>query len=93
MPKVYSSKYDRKIAAFRKWFCGKRNEESITLDMLSRQMGITKQSLSNKTRVKGSDQSVITYKDLLIFFDAVGATDQEILHYMRIGERRERSEE
>lgn len=89
MPKVYSSKYERKIAAFRKWFSGRRASEGISQEDLARKMGIGQASVSAKIKVAGYDQTNLTYKDLLILFDAVNATDQEILHYMRIGRREE----
>ena len=87
MPKLYYSDYEKKIAAFRKWFKGRCASEGIRQKDLAAKLGLHQVAISNKVRVKGYDQSAITYKDLLVFFDSVNATDEEILHYMRMDRR------
>lgn len=87
MPKAYLNDYDRKIASFRAWFKGKRAEKNINQDMLTRKTGRCQSAESRKLRVKGYGQSEITYKDLLIYFEMVDATDDEILRYMKIGRK------
>lgn len=84
MPKVYTNEYDRKIYAFRRWFKGKRAIENITLISLGRKMGCSHVAVSKKVNPKGEGQTEITYRDLLLFFKEVGATDEEILRYMRL---------
>lgn len=83
MPKVFASELERKIYQFRKWFKGKRAMENVTQIALAREMGVSQQSVSNKITTSGTG-SEITYKDLLIFFREVNATDEEILKYMKL---------
>lgn len=83
MPKLYASDYAKKIAAFRRWFKGKRAEEEVNQADLARKLGIGQTAVSAKLSVNGSD-SAITYRDLLCFFRAVNATDEEIIRYMRL---------
>lgn len=84
MPKIYENDYERKISAFRKWHRGKRAMEGIRQEDLARERGVTTASISAKLRVKGSNQTTITYEDLLCFFKAVNATPEEIVHYMTL---------
>ena len=84
MPKAYFNDYDRKIASFRAWFKGKRAEKDINQAYLARKLGTTQATVSRKIQPRGDKQVDITYKELLIFFKEVGATDEEILRYMKI---------
>ena len=84
MPKAYFNDYDRKIASFRAWFKGKRAEKDINQEYLARKIGATQATVSRKIQPRGDKQVDITYKELLIFFKEVGATDEEILRYMKI---------
>ena len=83
MPKLYASEYDRKITAFRRWFKGKRAEEDVNQADLARKLGIGQTAVSSKLSVNGSD-SAITYRDLLCFFKAVNANDEDILRFMKL---------
>lgn len=83
MPKVFASELERKIYQFRKWFKGKRAMENVTQIALARELGVSQQSVSNKITTSGTGTE-ITYKDLLILFKAVGASDEEILRYMKL---------
>ena len=83
MPKVFASEVERKINTFRKWFKGKRAMENISQIALARKLGLSQQAVSNKITTSGTG-SEITYKDLLIFFREVNATDEEILKYMKL---------
>lgn len=82
MPKIYVNEYERRISAFRRWYRGKRAEEGISQADLARELGIGQTAVSAKLKVNGSDQSVITYRDLLCFFKAVKATPEEIVRFM-----------
>ena len=84
MPKVYANEFDRKICAFRRWFKGKRAMQNITLIGLARKMGCSHVSVSKKVNPNGEGQTEITYRDLLLFFKEVKATDDEILRYMKL---------
>ena len=84
MPKVYANEYDRKIYAFRRWFKGKRAMNNITLTALARKKGVSHAAESNKLKTTGSNQTEITYRDLLLYFKEAGATDEEILYFMRV---------
>ncbi|MBR1853412.1 MAG: helix-turn-helix transcriptional regulator [Lachnospiraceae bacterium] len=84
MPKVFQSDCDRKIYAFRRWFKGKCRSKDITQAQLARKMGIAQASLSYKMQTAGNNSTQITYRDLLCFFREVNATDEEILHYMKL---------
>ena len=84
MPKVYMNDFDKKIYAFRLWFKGKRAMLNITLAELAREKGVSHASESNKLRTKGNNQTEITYRDLLLYFDKSEASDEEILRYMRL---------
>lgn len=84
MPKVYMNEYDRKIYAFRRWFKGKRAMNNITLNALAKKKGVSHTSESKKLKTTGDNQAEITYRDLLLYFKEVRATDEEILHYMRV---------
>lgn len=80
MPKVILDPYKRKHEAFLRWFKGKRAECSVTQKDLAEEVRCTQAEISNKTTGK----AVITYKDLLIFFKEVDATDEEIVRMMRL---------
>lgn len=84
MPRVILDAYERKIDSFRRWFAGKRIENDITQEMLADKLNCSQVTISHKTRKNGKDHTQITYKDLLVFFDSVGATDEEIIKYMRM---------
>ena len=84
MPRVYASEYDRTISAFRRWFKGKCAMENITQTFLAGELEITQSSVSSKIQPNGNKQSAITYKDLLCFFKAVNASDEEILQFMKM---------
>ena len=84
MPRVYASEYDRMISAFRRWFKGKCAMENITQTALADKLNITQSSVSSKIQPNGDKQTTITYKDLLCFFKAVNASDDEILRFMRM---------
>lgn len=84
MPKLFKTEYERKIYAFRRWFKGKRAMFGVSQDDLAKELGITQAAVSSKIQPKGERQTSITYKDLLIFFKLVKATDEEILHYMKL---------
>ena len=84
MPRVYASEYDRTISSFRRWFKGKCAMENITQTTLASELEITQSSVSSKIQPNGNKQTAITYKDLLCFFKAVNATDDEILRFMRL---------
>lgn len=84
MPKVYANEFDKKIYAFRRWFKGKRSMNNIRLVDLARKMGVSHTAVSRKINPKGDRQTDITYEDLLLFFKEVNATDEEILHYMKM---------
>jgi len=83
MPKQFASELERKIYSFRKWFKGKRAMENVSQIALARELGLSQQAISNKITTIGKG-SEITYKDLLVFFREVGASDEEILHYMKL---------
>lgn len=85
MPKTYADKYEKKIFAFRRWFRGKCRMQDVRQEDLARELGLTQSAVSWKTQVKGDKQTQITYKDLLVFFKEVGATDEEILWCMKMG--------
>lgn len=78
MPKVYENKYARKVAWFRRWFRGKRAMEGVNQADLARKRNMTTANISAKLRVNGSGQTVITYEDLIVFFESVHATPEEI---------------
>ena len=84
MAKTFANVYDKKVYAFRRWFKGKRAMCNLTLIDLGRKMGKSHTSISRKVNPKGDNQSDITYQDLLLFFKEVHATDEEILHYMKV---------
>ena len=84
MPKLYASEYDRTISSFRRWFKGKCAMENVTQASLANDLEITQSSVSSKIQPNGDKQTSITYKDLLCFFKAVNATDDEILRFMRM---------
>lgn len=84
MPRAYFNEVDRKIAAFRAWFKGKRAEKGINQEYLARQTKSSQATVSRKIQTRGNQQADISYKDLLIYFQAVNATDEEILRYMKI---------
>lgn len=84
MPKMYSSEYDRKISAFRRWFKGKCAMENVTQTALAEALDITQSSVSSKIQPNGNKQTAITYKDLLCFFEAVHATPEEIVECFRL---------
>ena len=84
MPKIYVNEYERRISAFRRWHKGRRAEEDVSQADLARELGIGQTAVSAKLKIKGSGQSVITYRDLLCFFKAVNATDEEIVRFMRL---------
>ena len=83
MPKIYANELDRKVYAFRRWFKGKRAMENVTQMALARKMGVTQQTVSNKISTTGTSTE-LTYKDLLVMFKEVGASDEEILRYMKL---------
>jgi transcriptional regulator with XRE-family HTH domain len=85
MPKVFASPCERKVAAFRSWYRGKRAEKNVTQTDLARELDLAQASVSAKLQVKGNNQTKITYEDLLILFRVVDATDEEILRFMRLG--------
>ena len=78
MPKVYENKYAKKVAWFRKWFRGKRAMEGVSLSDLAQKRNMTTANVSAKLRFVGSGQTVITYEDLIVFFESVHATPEEI---------------
>lgn len=80
MAKVSLDPFDRKTQAFCRWFKGKRAEENITQAELGNKLYYSQAQISNKL----SGKSVITYKDLLVFFKESKATDEEIVRMMRI---------
>lgn len=84
MPKVFANDYDKKIYNFRRWFKGKRSMADLTLEALGREMGVSHVAVSRKLQTKGDRQTEITYRDLLVFFKEVKATDEEILHFMKL---------
>ena len=84
MPKVYASKYERKMAWFRRWFRGKRAAERVTQTDLARFRGTSQASISEKLRVDGKGQTMITYEDLLCYFEVTNATPEEIVECFRI---------
>lgn len=80
MPKVLPlGKTERKKEEFRKWIKGKRSAEDVTEEMLGKKLGITQQAAGRKMR-----ESQYTYTDLLILFQAVNATEEEILQMMKL---------
>lgn len=80
MPKVLPlGKTERKKEEFRKWIKGKRSAESVTEEMLGKKLGISQQAAGQKMR-----KSQYTYTDLLILFQAVNATEEEILKMMKL---------
>lgn len=84
MAKLFADERDRKIYAFRRWFKGKRASCNLTLMALGKKMGVSHVAVSRKLQTKGNEQTEITYRDLLLFFDETGASDEEILHYMKL---------
>ena len=84
MPKIYADKYEKKIFSFRRWFRGKCRMQGVTQEDLARKLDLTQSAISWKTRVKGDNQTQITYKDLLVFFKELNATDEEILYFMKM---------
>ena len=83
MPKLFSNDADRKINSFKRWFKGKRAVANVSQHALAERLEISQTAISAKLST-GEGATNITYKDMLIFFDEVGATDEEILHYMRL---------
>ena len=80
MPKVLPlSKTERKKEEFKKWIRGKRSAEGVTQEMLAKKMGITQQAAGVKLR-----KSQYSLEDLLILFQSVNATDEEILRMMKL---------
>lgn len=84
MPKVYVDKYDKKIFAFRRWFSGKCRMQEVTQEDLAEALDLTQSAISRKTQVKGNNQTKLTYRDLLILFKELNATDEEILSLMKM---------
>ena len=84
MPKVYAGQYEKKISSFRRWFRGKCRMEDVNQNDLARSLNLTRQAISSKTKVSGDNQTQITYKDLLVFFKELNATDKEILEFMKM---------
>ena len=80
MPKISFDAYERKINGFCKWLRGKKAEEDLTNKALGAALGVTNSAVSYKLRGK----SIITYKDLLVFFKEVKASDEEILRFMKM---------
>jgi transcriptional regulator with XRE-family HTH domain len=58
--------------------------QGVTQEDLARKLDLTQSAISWKTRVKGDNQTQITYKDLLVFFKELNATDEEILQFMKM---------
>lgn len=83
MAKVFLSRYDKKVALFKKWFSGKCREEEVTQADLGKELGITQSAISQKLNRK-SNSNQITYEDLLCFFSKTQATDEEIVRMMRL---------
>ena len=80
MPKVLPlSRTERKKKEFEKWIRGKRSAERVTLEKLGEEMGITQQAAGAKIR-----KSQYSFEDLLVLFQSVNATDEEILKMMRL---------
>jgi transcriptional regulator with XRE-family HTH domain len=84
MPKIYADKYDKKIFAFRRWFSGKCRTQEVTQEDLAEALDMTQSAVSRKTQVKGNHQTKLTYRDLLILFKELNATDEEILSLMKM---------
>lgn len=84
MPRLYADEYERKIDAFRRWYKGKRAMNNVSQQALADKIGVTQGAVSAKLTGEGT---VISYRDLLIFLEAVDATDDEILRFMRLGGR------
>lgn len=84
MPKVYADQYEKKISSFRRWFRGKCRMEDVNQRDLARIMNLSQVAVCNKTKVSGDNQTQITYKDLLVFFKELNATDKEILEFMKM---------
>lgn len=83
MPKTLAlNRYERKMNSFRNWFRGKRAEKKVPQALLANRLDISQVAVSNK--IKESADSQITYKDLLVFFESVEASDEEIVRMMRI---------
>lgn len=73
------SRTERKKEEFKKWISGKRSTERVTQEMLAKKMGITQQAAGAKLR-----KSQYSLEDLLILFQSVNATDEEILRMMKL---------
>lgn len=84
MPKVFADETEKRIYGFRRWFKGKRAECDITQKDLARKIGVDQSNVSHMLNPKGVEKRQLTYRDLLILFDAVNATDEEILRFMRL---------
>ena len=62
------------------WIYTRAREKKLTLEELARAIGITRQTLHNKMQ---EGRVAFTYPELMELFKKLGATDAEILHFMR----------
>ena len=79
MPKSYFNKYDRTMSAFRTWLKGKMSMCNITQRHLASVLNCTQGNVSSKL----SGKTQFSYKELLLIFNAVHATDDEVLRFTR----------
>ena len=78
MPRVAIKWKQYKMADLSKWIHIRMKESGIRQWQMGEALNITQSAFSYKLR-----ENMFTYKDLLVIFKMLGATDEEILKIMK----------
>lgn len=84
MPKVYVNDADRALARFRKWYHDQKPSRDMTDSKMAKILGVSQPAVSQKLKVKGSDQNEITLRDAILIMHKMNASDEEILTLMKV---------
>lgn len=84
MPKVYLSDSDRALARFRRWYHDTKPSRDVTDSKVARALGVSQPNVSMKMSIKKKKNTEITLRDAMLILQAMNATDEEIIHLMRL---------
>lgn len=79
MPRVYIKRREYKVTDFSRWIAGKMLELKLNQTDMGQLIGISQSAFSNRL-----EKGLFSYEDMLILFEKLKATDEEILRLMKV---------